>query len=226
MQSNRNLSEQELLMHGVILREALLRILTRHSDLCGVDGGDTEVCVRSLGDARLNIGLPPFKGSSLPSSLKPTVSKALFNAPRIQRDFKILLSALEALLPNSRWIKRSAAERDDAAFEEKHRHALIFGKGALFECSTMTVGLAVMESNLCYPFHKHPPAEFYVVLSEGDWYREDVGWWNPGPGGVVFIPTAAVHSMRSTNKPLLALWGLIEESLQSTLELKSLGGLS
>jgi hypothetical protein len=42
-------------------------------------------------------------------------------------------------------------------------------------CSTLTVGLAVMEPELCYPYHKHPPAEFYVVLSEGYWYRKDVG---------------------------------------------------
>ncbi|MNC26301.1 hypothetical protein D3C75_744280 [compost metagenome] len=162
----------------------------------------------------------------MPSSLEPTVAQALSDAPRTDRDFKILLSALEFLLPSSRWIKRSATEGDDANFEERHRHALIFGKGGLFECSTMTVGLAVMEPELSYPFHKHPPAEFYVVLSEGDWYRQDAGWWSPGVGGVVINPPEAVHSMRSTNKPLLALWGLIEGSSQSTLERKSLAGLS
>lgn len=207
------------------MREALLRILARHYPLCGIDGEDAEACVRSLGDAHLNIGLPPFKGNPLPSSLTSTVSQALSDAPKIQRDFKTLLSALEPLLRNSHWIKRFAAEGDDAGLEEKHRHALIIGEGALFECSTMTVGLAVMAPNLCYPLHSHPPAEFYVVLSEGDWYREDVGWWNPGPGGVVFNPPSAVHSMRSTNKPLLALWGLIDESSQPIRERKNSAGL-
>lgn len=226
MQANRIVSEQELLIHGIVMREALLRIIDRSSPLSGVDGKDTEMCVRSLGGARLNIGLPPFSGSSLPSSLEPTVTQALSDAPRTERDFKILLSALECLLPSSRWIKRSATKGDNADFEERHRHALILGKGGLFECSTMTLGLAVMEPELHYPFHRHPPAEFYVVLSDSDWYREDVGWWSPGPGGVVFNPPSAVHSMRSTGKPLLALWGLIEESSQSTLERKSLPGLS
>lgn len=212
MPSNCNVSEQELLMHGVVMREALLRILARYSSVFGVDSQDSELCVRSLGDARLNIGLPPFSGSSLPSSIETTLAQALSDAPRTERDFKILISALEFLLPSSRWIKRSATKGDDADFEERHRHALILGKGGLFECSTMTVGLAVMESGLNYPLHKHPPAEFYVVLSEGDWFREGVGWWNPGPGGVVFNPPSAVHSMRSTSKPLLAIWGLIEGS--------------
>jgi len=208
MQSLPQMSEQERLIQGVVMREALVRILARHSQVSGVDGVDTEICLRSLSNARLDIGLPPFSGASLPACLEPTVTRALADAPRTERDFKILLSALEALLPSSRWIKRSASEGDDAAFEEKHRHALILGKGALLECSTMTVGLAVMEPELCYPYHKHPPAEFYVALSEGNWYRDDVGWWNPGPGGVVFNPPSAVHSIRSTDKPLLALWGL------------------
>ncbi|MGA3797693.1 dimethylsulfonioproprionate lyase family protein [Pseudomonas fluorescens] len=208
MQSYSQMSEQELLIQGVVMREALMRILARHSQVSGVDGVDTEIYVRSLSNARLDIGLPPYSGTSLPACLEPTVERALADAPRTDRDFKILLSALETLLSSSRWIKRSASEGDDDAFEERHRHALILGKGALLECSTLTVGLAVMEPELCYPYHKHPPAEFYVVLSEGYWYREDVGWWNPGPGGVVFNPPSAVHSMRSTDKPLLALWGL------------------
>ncbi|CAI8918166.1 MULTISPECIES: dimethylsulfonioproprionate lyase family protein [unclassified Pseudomonas] len=208
MQSYLQMSEQELLIQGVVMREALLRILARHSQGSSDDGVDTEICVCALSNARLDIGLPPFSGTSLPACLEPTVARALADAPRTDRDFKILLSALETLLSSSRWIKRSASEGDDDAFEERHRHALILGKGALLECSTLTVGLAVMEPKLCYPYHKHPPAEFYVVLSEGYWYREDVGWWNPGPGGVVFNPPSAVHSMRSTDKPLLALWGL------------------
>jgi len=220
MRSKCDLSEQELLMHGVILREALMRILVRHAASCGVGVKATEVCIRSLGNARLDIGLGPFSGGPLPSTLESTVTQALSNAPRTKPDFKILLSAIEMLLPGSRWIKRLAAKKDDADFEERHRHALIFGKGGLFQCSTITLGLAVMEPELNYPFHKHPPAEFYLVLSEGDWYREDAGWWSPGAGGVVFNPPSAVHSMRSTSKPLLALWGLIENAQEAVPDSK------
>ena len=89
--------------------------------------------------------------------LKPTVVQALTDAPRKERGFKILLSAPEVLLSSSRSIQRSASEADDDAFEEKHQHVLILGNGALFECSTMTVELAVMEPGLCYPYHKRPP---------------------------------------------------------------------
>ncbi|MFS2068114.1 dimethylsulfonioproprionate lyase family protein [Pseudomonas sp. CT11-2] len=143
------------------------------------------------------------------------MTEALSNAPRMKPNFAILLSAIEMLLPSSRWIKRFATEKDDADFEESHRHALIFGKGGLFQCSTMTLGLAVMEPELNYPLHRHPPAEFYLALSEGEWYREDAGWWSPGAGSVVFNPPSAVHSMRSTDKPLLALWGLIENAQEA-----------
>lgn len=68
MQSYPQMSEQELLIQGVVMREALLRILARYSQVSGVDGVDTEICVRSLSNARLDIGLPPFSGTSLPEN--------------------------------------------------------------------------------------------------------------------------------------------------------------
>lgn len=210
MQNTCGLSEQELLMHGVVMREALLRILVRYSQRFASRVEEADVCVRALRCARLDIGLAPFSGSVLPSSLAPTLAEALSDAPRPDRDFEALLSTLGILLPSSRWIQRFAAGNDEVEFEDRHRHALIFGKGGLFQCSTMTLGLAVMAPELNYPFHRHPPAEFYLVLSEGDWYREDAGWQSPGAGGIVFNPSSALHSMRSTRKPLLALWGLID----------------
>jgi hypothetical protein len=43
MQSYPQMSEQELLIQGLVMREALLRILARHSQVSGVDGVDTEI---------------------------------------------------------------------------------------------------------------------------------------------------------------------------------------
>ena len=98
MQSYPQMSEQELLIQGVVMREALVRILSRHNQVSSVDGVDTGICVRSLSNARLDIGLPPFSGASLPACLAPALAQALADAPRTDRDFKILLSALETLL--------------------------------------------------------------------------------------------------------------------------------
>jgi hypothetical protein len=47
-----------------------------------------------------------------------------------------------------------------------------------------------MKPELYYPIHK-PPAEFYIVLPEEDWYEEEVGWWSPDTGGVIFVYTDA-----------------------------------
>jgi hypothetical protein len=84
---------------------------------------------------------------------------------------------------------------------------MIAGLGGLFECSSLTLGLAIMMPATCYPYHQHPPAKFYLVLSRGDWYRQDVGWWSSESGGLVFNPPSCVHAMKSTDVPLLALWG-------------------
>lgn len=122
-----------------------------------------------------------------------------------------MLEALSALVPHVPWINRQAQAGQDDRFVERHRHGMVTGPGGLFDCPGMTLGLALMAPETCYPFHQHPPAEFYLVLSPGDWYREDVGWWTPGAGGIVINPPSCTHAMRSTQAPLLALWGLLHE---------------
>lgn len=146
---------------------------------------------------------------ALPDSLGPSLSQALSAAPRTHLHLVSILDALSALLPHLPWINRQARADQDSAFVERHRHGMVAGPGGLFECSTLTLGLALMMPETCYPYHQHPPAEFYLVLSPGEWYREDVGWWSPGAGGVVFNPPSCVHAMKSMDVPLLALWGLI-----------------
>lgn len=163
----------------------------------------------ALGTAQWGIKESSVTPRALPGFLKPHLSQALNVAPRTHEHLAAVLDALSALLPHLSWINRQAQAGQDAGFVERHRHGMITGPQGLFECSTMTLGLALMAPDTCYPFHQHPPAEFYLVLSPGDWYREDVGWWSPGAGGVVVNPPSCIHAMRSTHVPLLALWGLI-----------------
>jgi hypothetical protein len=130
--------------------------------------------------------------------------------PRTLPEYLVaVLDALSTLLPHVTWINRQAQPGQDDRFVERHRHGLITGPGGLFECSNLTLGLALMAPDTTYPFHHHPPAEFYLVLSPGQWYREDVGWWSPGAGGAVFNPPSCIHAMKSTDAPLFALWGLM-----------------
>ncbi|WP_243458699.1 dimethylsulfonioproprionate lyase family protein [Pseudomonas sp. OA65] len=150
----------------------------------------------------------------LPEPLVPSLSQALDAAPRTNQHLVSILEVLRTLLPHVTWINRQAHADQDGAFVERHRHGMIVGSEGLFECSTLTLGLALMMPETCYPYHQHPPAEFYLVLSPGDWYREDVGWWSPGAGGLVFNPPSCVHAMKSRCVPLLALWGLLHSEAE------------
>mgnify|MGYP001145061321 CR=1 FL=1 len=169
----------------------------------------TESYAQSVASANLMVNKASEASDKLPHTLERYLAQALKLAPRGNECFVSLLSSVAALLARANWVKREAKPDQDNSFVEKHRHAIITGVGGVFECDTLTIGLALMAPFTSYPYHLHPPSEFYIVLSEGEWYREDVGWWSPGVGGVVLNPSSCVHAMRSMDVPLLALWGLI-----------------
>jgi Dimethlysulfonioproprionate lyase len=70
------------------------------------------------------------------------------------------------------------------------------------------IGVSLMAPGLQYPDHQHPPAEVYYSLSPGSWRQGDRPWVTPGIGGLVYNPSNIVHSMRSSDGPLLAIWCL------------------
>ncbi|WP_260961449.1 dimethylsulfoniopropionate lyase [Pseudomonas citri] len=194
---------------GRSLQRALHRVL---SDSLRVSDGVPDsigAFVASLNSAEWLMNEPSQALRELPASLQPCLSQALESAPRDSEPLVAVLDALGILLPHASWIERQAGPGQDDRFVQRHRHGLITGPGGLFECPTLSLGVAIMAADTCYPYHQHPPAEFYLVLSQGEWYREDVGWWSPGAGGVVLNPENCVHAMRSAEAPLLALWGLI-----------------
>ncbi|WP_256217220.1 dimethylsulfonioproprionate lyase family protein [Pseudomonas sp. Q12-87] len=189
--------------------ESLRRSLHSVLSNCGCDKALAHAA--SLSTAQWNIRKTAQTSNALPRCLERHLSEALDIAPRTDDDLISILAALSMLWPHLPWINRQAQADQDSAFVERHRHGMVAGPGALFECSTLTLGLALMMPETRYPYHQHPPAEFYLVLSPGDWYREDVGWWSPGAGGVVFNPPSCIHAMKSTQVPLLAVWGLMHE---------------
>lgn len=200
--------DQNIIRSGKSLRRSLQSVLS------GSGCNEAPAHVASLSTAQWNISKTAQTSNVLPRCLERHLSEALDAAPRTDDDLISILAELSTLLPHLPWINRQARANQDSAFVERHRHGMIAGPGALFECSTLTLGLALMMPKTSYPYHQHPPAEFYLVLSPGDWYREDVGWWSPGAGGVVFNPPSCIHAMRSTCVPLLALWGLIHSEAE------------
>ncbi|GGK55894.1 hypothetical protein GCM10007941_02700 [Amphritea balenae] len=89
-----------------------------------------------------------------------------------------------------------------------HVNAEIIGPKGLEVREDIIVGITLMRPGITYPDHHHPPAEIYIVLSEGLWRQKDLAWTSPGPGGYVYNPPDIIHAMKSLNTPLFALWCL------------------
>lgn len=199
--------ESDILNSAQALKLAISRLLTgyageQHAEQINASGQISAA-------AQLSLSPRPLPEQEDPGVIGQWLSTSLALARDNPAVDQPLLDALQALLPHARWIKRSAARDEDSRFVERHRHALLLGNGSPVACPTLTLGLAVMAPETLYPFHHHPPQEFYIVLSEGQWYRQGDGWWQPGPGGMLWNAPSVVHCMQSGATPLLALWGLM-----------------
>lgn len=195
--------DQGIVSSADVLRRSLQSVLS--GSVCY----EAQAHAASLNTARWKVRNAAKASSALPVSLQRHLCEALDAAPGTGDDLTSIREALRRLLPHVTWTNRQARADQDSAFVDRHRHGIIAGPGGLLECSSLTLGLAIMMPETCYPYHQHSPAEFYLVLSPGDWYREGAGWWSPGAGGLVFNPPSCVHAMKSRDAPLLALWGLM-----------------
>ena len=119
-----------------------------------------------------------------------------------------LAAAFSDLAPELAWRRRPGAEAHGAAFSEGHANVLIVGPGGFEQREDVLVGASLVAPGVRYVDHRHPPEEIYIVMSEGEWYREGKGWYVPGAGGTVYHPPNVVHAMRAGAVPLLAVWVL------------------
>ena len=119
-----------------------------------------------------------------------------------------LAAAFSNLASELAWRRRSGAEAHGEDFSEGHANTLIVGPGGLEQRNDVLVGASLVAPGVRYIDHQHPPEEIYIVMSDGEWYREGKGWYVPGAGGSVYHPPNVVHAMRAGAAPLLAVWAL------------------
>ena len=116
-----------------------------------------------------------------------------------------LHAALRAVAADLSWYRRPGG---DARFQERHANTMLVGPSGLEQREDLWVGATLMAPDTDYPVHHHPPEEIYLVLSEGDWWRDGTGWFTPGVGGTLHNTPDVRHAMRSGSRPLFALWAL------------------
>ena len=119
-----------------------------------------------------------------------------------------LAEAFAAVEPLLAWQRRAGAEAHGEPFLSGHANAAIAGEEGLEIRRDIRIGVSLMAPHTRYPDQRHPPEEIYIVLSNGKWRQANDPWHEPGIGGLVHNPPNIVHAMRSTERPLLALWFL------------------
>ncbi len=122
-----------------------------------------------------------------------------------------LANAFAVIEPQLDWKVRAGAETEGEQFLNGHANAAIAGPDGLEVRCDVRIGVSLMAPHTRYPDHRHPPEEIYAVLSDGQWRQAHEPWHEPGIGGLVYNPPNIVHAMRSTERPLLALWFLWTE---------------
>jgi hypothetical protein len=149
---------------------------------------------------------PPTAGEALP--VCALLDQALATAMASGSPAATVADRLARLAPHLDWYRRGGSETAAPAFRDGHANAYIIEPGRVASAKDVTIGVSLMAPDLHYPDHRHPPAEVYYSLSPGSWRQGEGPWVTPGIGGLVHNPSNVVHSMRSSDAPLLAIWCL------------------
>ena len=194
--------------------ESLVRFLDSVRDVLSARARDRTPPAAAA--SRVFDALAASVGAIAPGTLVPPPAyrhlPAAFQRARTAPDISRLVEAFEALEPELRWRRRPGSEAHGTEFHDGHANADIIGPMGLERRSDVWFGATLVAPDVRYIDHRHPPEEVYIVLSEGEWYREGCGWHAPGVGGVVYNPPNVVHAMRAGPVPLLALWLLPSDS--------------
>ena len=161
---------------------------------------------------RISDALAKSTGTIVPVELDPPPASRYLDAA-LDRAVNVapiasFAAAFSDLAPELAWRRRPGAEAHGEDFRDGHANAEIVGPGGLERRSDVLVGASLVAPGVRYIDHHHPPEEIYIVMSEGEWYREGKGWYPPGAGSTVYHPPNVVHAMRAGAAPLLAVWVL------------------
>jgi mannose-6-phosphate isomerase-like protein (cupin superfamily) len=179
--------------------QAVLDLLCRSVAADTARSADT---ARVLGIVEDRLRTVPDGEPAIPEAVRFPVCDQL---DRILSSEAALEGAFRAVASRLGWYRRPGG---DDRFQDRHANAMLVGPNGLERREDLWIGATLMAPNTEYPVHHHPPEEIYLVLSEGDWWRDGEGWFTPGVGGTLYNPPHVRHAMRSHTRPLFAIWAL------------------
>ncbi len=117
-----------------------------------------------------------------------------------------VLKALKPALPFLPWKYNYEPRADMPDLGNRMGWGEILGPEAPYHDEHFCFGFTLLGKNTFYPAHYHPATELYVVLSgHAEWTLDGVSKVR-NPGEFILHPSNHVHSMRTNDEPLLALY--------------------
>lgn len=104
------------------------------------------------------------------------------------------------------WGHAPGYSKDNVGQEFLHNycHALLTGPDGPLKCASPLGAFVLFGPNTLYRDHSHAPNEVYLALTGGgEWRVGDHSWQQLDAGQTIYIPSNAVHAIRTGSKPLL-----------------------
>ncbi|MEE9375103.1 MAG: dimethylsulfonioproprionate lyase family protein [Rhizobiaceae bacterium] len=118
-----------------------------------------------------------------------------------------LVNSLLAELDTVQWMRIYSEDEVGSEFHENWGYLELLGGRGHFDSSQRAGGFYLQGPNQNYKSHKHVAEELFIPLTEGSLWMRDNGEFVEHPVGEVIVHESnEVHSMRTNDKPLLALW--------------------
>lgn len=105
-------------------------------------------------------------------------------------------------------------------FLDNYCHALITGPDGPLKCESPLGAFVLFGPQTLYKDHSHRPNEIYLALTPGgEWRVGNSGWRALDAGETIFVPSEAVHAIRTGTEPILTFSFWLEPGDMNTIEI-------
>ncbi len=112
-------------------------------------------------------------------------------------------------LSHLHWQQNGNYQNDPAlaAFLPNYGYSELIGPDGISPSDSVRVGLLLMAKGTTYPFHAHPAAEIYYVLSGQGYFKKDARPWRSSPANQFILHAPyQPHAIETRQEHLLALY--------------------
>lgn len=155
--------------------------------------------------------LREWPGTNQPVARAASSLPVLAWLPQLSCDVSEHTAALAGLVAGSGddldWRQTYGAGDFGSGFLQRYGWTEIIGQRGVIASDLIAAGFLLLGPEVEYPFHSHDAEEIYIPLSGAAlWAAGSQGWCERLPGELIHHPPRVPHAMKTSTRPLLALY--------------------